>query len=105
MLEAFRSIGPPPARPQPQRWPGRGLQAAWLGHSTVLCSFDGFTVLTDPIFSDRAGLGVGPFTLGVKRLVAPALTLRQLPKIDLVLLSHAHMDHFDLPSLGWLENG
>lgn len=42
-------------------------------------------------------------TLGIKRLVDAALTLDQLPPVDLVLLSHAHMDHFDLPSLRRLE--
>jgi L-ascorbate metabolism protein UlaG (beta-lactamase superfamily) len=86
------------------RWPDRGLFAAWLGHSTVFLKMDGFTILTDPIFSDRAGLQVGPVTFGVKRLVAPALEAYQLPKIDLVLLSHAHMDHTDLPSLRALES-
>jgi len=65
---------------------------------------DGFTILTDPVFSERAGLQVGPVTFGVKRLVAPALEADQLPKIDLVLLSHAHMDHTDLPSLRALES-
>ncbi len=65
---------------------------------------DGFTILTDPVFSLRVGLNLGPFTLGIKRLVDVALELRDLPPIDLVLLSHAHMDHFDLPSLRLLEN-
>jgi len=102
--DAKRLILPPTAVPDPRRWPDRGLFAAWLGHSTVLLKMDGFTILTDPVFSDRAGLHLGPVTLGVKRLVAPALEAHQLPKIDLVLLSHAHMDHTDLPSLRALES-
>jgi L-ascorbate metabolism protein UlaG (beta-lactamase superfamily) len=80
-------------------WGDRGLYAAWLGHSTVLLKIDGVTILTDPVFSTRAGIGLGPVTLGLKRLVAPALAVPELPRIDLILLSHAHMDHFDLPSL------
>lgn len=99
-----RSIAPPPTRPDPARWPDRGLFAAWLGHATVLLKIDGFTVLTDPVFSDRAGLSLGLLTLGIKRLVAPAVEMARLPKIDLVLLSHAHMDHFDIPSLRRLES-
>jgi L-ascorbate metabolism protein UlaG (beta-lactamase superfamily) len=99
-----RPILPPSAIPAPNRWPERGVHAAWLGHSTVLLRIDGFTILTDPVFSERAGLRLGPITLGVKRLVAPPLAASQLPPIDLLLLSHAHMDHFDLPSLRELEN-
>lgn len=102
--EFGRPIAPPPARPDPQSWPDRGLFAAWLGHATVLLKIDGYTIVTDPVFSDRAGLNFGPLTLGVKRLVEPAVHLERLPKIDLVLLSHAHMDHFDLPSLRKLES-
>jgi L-ascorbate metabolism protein UlaG (beta-lactamase superfamily) len=71
----------------------------------VLLKVDGFTILTDPVFSVRAGISVGPMTLGIKRLVEPAAALEELPQVDLVLLSHAHMDHFDLPSLRGLENG
>lgn len=102
--EFSRPIADPPQVPDPARWPDRGLYAAWVGHSTVLLKMDGFTVLTDPVFSDRAGLNLGPFTLGVKRLVAPAVAIPQLPKVDLILLSHAHMDHFDIPSLRELES-
>jgi L-ascorbate metabolism protein UlaG (beta-lactamase superfamily) len=101
--EMKRPVAPPPLRPQPERWPDRGLHAAWLGHATVLLKIDGFTMLLDPIFSLRAGINVGPVTLGIKRLVQPALRLRELPRIDLILLSHAHMDHIDLPSLRRLE--
>jgi L-ascorbate metabolism protein UlaG (beta-lactamase superfamily) len=99
-----RDIVPPPARPDFSAWGDRGVYAAWLGHATVLLKIDGVTILTDPVFSDRVGLSLGPFTLGLKRIVAPARPARELPKIDLVLLSHAHMDHFDIPSLRSLES-
>jgi L-ascorbate metabolism protein UlaG (beta-lactamase superfamily) len=99
-----REIRRAPARPNPSLWTDRGIHAAWLGHSTVLLKIDGTTILTDPVFSDRAGLNFRLVTLGVKRLVAPALAIADLPKIDLVLLSHAHFDHFDTPSLRALEN-
>lgn len=80
------------------------MHAAWLGHSTVLFKLDGFTVLTDPVFSTRIGLNFGPLTVGIKRIVEAAAPIADLPRADLVLLSHAHMDHFDLPSLRQLEN-
>ena len=102
--ELGRPIEPAPRRPQPERWPETGLHAAWLGHATVLLKIDGFWVLTDPIFSDRAGIHVGVGTLGVKRLVEPALPLEALPAPHLLLLSHAHMDHMDTPTLRRLEN-
>jgi L-ascorbate metabolism protein UlaG (beta-lactamase superfamily) len=102
--ESRRSVLPAPCTPQPHRWPDHGLHAAWLGHSTVLVKMDGFTILTDPVFSQRAGIHLGLTTLGVQRIVEPALDLLQLPKIDMVLLSHAHMDHFDLRSLRALES-
>jgi L-ascorbate metabolism protein UlaG (beta-lactamase superfamily) len=98
-----RDIRPAPHRPDPAAWPNTGFHAAWLGHSTVLLKIDGLTILTDPVFSKRAGIGLGPVTLGLKRLVDPALAIAELPEIDVVLLSHAHMDHFDIPSLHRLE--
>src|SRR5260221_9217147 len=100
-----RLVLPAPFTPNPRDWPDQGLHAAWLGHSTVLLKVDGLFILTDPVFSDRAGLNLGPITLGVKRLTAPALDVTQIPRPDLILLSHAHMDHFDIPSLRALEHG
>jgi L-ascorbate metabolism protein UlaG (beta-lactamase superfamily) len=99
-----RESCPAPRRPHPKEWPDTGLHAAWLGHTTVLLKLNGFTVLTDPVFSARIGLNFGPLTLGIKRLVEVAAPLSDLPHIDLILLSHAHMDHFDLPSLRSLES-
>lgn len=70
----------------------------------MLLKVDGFTIVTDPVFSSRVGLGFGPVTLGIKRLVELAAEPKELPHIDLVLLSHAHIDHFDLPTLRSLES-
>ncbi len=99
-----RPVAPSPGVPRMAAWPEEGVHAAWIGHSTVLIRVDGFTILTDPVFSTRVGIGIGPFTLGVKRLVHPAVCLPELPVPDLILLSHAHMDHLDRPSLRKLEN-
>jgi L-ascorbate metabolism protein UlaG (beta-lactamase superfamily) len=80
------------------------LESQWIGHSTVLLRMGGLTILTDPILSQRCGLNIGRLNIGPKRLTAPALQHRQLPQVDLILLSHAHMDHFDLPTLRRLES-
>lgn len=101
--ERKRLILAAPFTPDPNQWGDTGLYAAWLGHSTVLIKVDGFTILTDPILGSRCGVRVGPITVGLKRLVAPALLRSQLPPIDLVLLSHAHFDHFDRATLRGLE--
>jgi L-ascorbate metabolism protein UlaG (beta-lactamase superfamily) len=98
-----RPVERSPLTPQLDVWSGRGVHAAWIGHSTVLIRMDGFTILTDPVFSTRIGIKIGPFTLGIKRLIHPAVRLAELPVPDLILLSHAHMDHLDRPSLRRLE--
>ena len=102
--ERKRAVRPAPEHPHPKSWPDLGLFAAWLGHSTVLLKIDGVTVLTDPVFSRRIGIRVGPMTLGLQRLVEPALHVAELPPIDVIVLSHAHMDHFDIRSLRRLES-
>ena len=99
-----RLVEPSPRIPNISAWPAEGVHAAWIGHSTVLIRIDGFTILTDPVFSERVGIKLGPVTLGIKRLVYPALRLQELPVPDLILLSHAHMDHLDRPSLRKLES-
>lgn len=103
--ELKREVARPPHVPDPARWPDTGLHAAWLGHSTVLLKVDGLTILTDPVLREYCGIWLGPVTLGLKRLVAPALPRERLPRIDLVLLSHAHFDHWDTPTLRSLESG
>jgi L-ascorbate metabolism protein UlaG (beta-lactamase superfamily) len=99
-----REVEPAARTPQIRAWRKTGLHATWIGHSTVFLSIDGFTIVTDPVFATRIGISVGPFTVGMKRLVEPAVTLADLPRPDLILLSHAHMDHFDLPTLRDMEH-
>ena len=80
-------------------WENHPLAAAWIGHATILLRIGGMTILTDPVFSSRVGLGLLAFTGGPQRLFAPAISIRDLPQIDLILISHAHFDHLDRPSL------
>ena len=65
----------------------------WLGHATVLAEIDNFTILTDPMFSQRASLVQ---FAGPKRYTAPACKVSELPNITAVVISHNHYDHLDL---------
>lgn len=93
------AIVPAPQRPDPVSWSDDQLTVSWLGHATVLLNFHGTRVLTDPALERRIGIGRGLAKLGPRRLIGPALRPAQLPPLDLVLLSHAHMDHTDLGTL------
>jgi L-ascorbate metabolism protein UlaG (beta-lactamase superfamily) len=68
----------------------------FINHATYLIQTRGLTALIDPVFSER----VSPFTFaGPKRVRPPGIELENLPKIDLVLVSHNHYDHLDIASL------
>jgi L-ascorbate metabolism protein UlaG (beta-lactamase superfamily) len=87
-----------PVRPTvpPARVAGRDMLVTWIGHSTVLVQTAGLNILTDPIWSERAS----PFSfIGPRRVRAPGVRFEDLPRIDLVLISHNHYDHMDLPTL------
>lgn len=75
---------------------GSGLRATWLGHSTVLIEIDGLRVLTDPVWGPRASPSrfAGP-----KRFQPVPIPLRDMPPLDLVLVSHDHYDHLDYPTI------
>ena len=92
---------PPPL--EPASWPDNSLTIASLGHATLLMNFFGTRVLSDPTLFSRVGMSIGSIlTIGPKRFVDPPLTPAQLQRIDLILITHAHMDHLDLPSLAAL---
>ncbi len=91
--------------PKPHTWSDNGITAAWIGHATVFMNFFGTKIITDPVFSRKIGINIlGLTTIGPNRLVEPALKFEELPPIDLILLSHAHMDHLDVPSLARLDH-
>ena len=95
---------PWPARiHEPTRLPapldGADAVVTFIGHSTFLIQTAAANILTDPMFSDRAG----PFgVMGPRRVRPPAVALERLPPVSVVLLSHNHYDHCDLPTLSVL---
>lgn len=99
LFDRVRRPAPPRARPEPARWSNDAITGSCIGHSTVLLNFLGVRVLTDPVFSNRVGIGAGPLVLGPKRHVKPALLPKHFAAPDVIVLSHAHFDHFDVPSL------
>jgi len=86
-------VGPSisPARNSGVPVPGTGeIVVTYVGHATTLVQMDGITVLTDPVYSDRL--------MVPKRLVEPGIAIEDLPPLDLVLVSHGHFDHLDVPT-------
>jgi L-ascorbate metabolism protein UlaG (beta-lactamase superfamily) len=84
----------------PVRVMGEDLRVTYVGHATVLLQTRGMNILTDPIWSERAS----PFGFaGPRRVAAPGVRFEDLPPIDLVLISHNHYDHLDLPTLARLH--
>lgn len=81
---------------------GRALQSAagpsvtWIGHSTLLLQLDGVNILTDPHWGMRAS----PLSwAGPRRLGPPGVAFEALPPIHVVVISHDHYDHLDLPTV------
>jgi L-ascorbate metabolism protein UlaG (beta-lactamase superfamily) len=84
--------GPPPAARVPQG----ALHITPIGHATFLIQMDGLNILTDPMWSDRCS----PVSwAGPRRHTRPGIRFDDLPPIDVVLVSHNHYDHLDLPTL------
>jgi len=68
---------------------------AWIGHATFLIKLGNTTIITDPLFSKNAG----PLIFGPKRYVDPAINLKELPEVNLFLLTHNHYDHLDYKTI------
>ena len=98
-----RDVGPwrtwtdaPRGTKPPARVGAGDLRATFVNHATVLLQMDGLNILTDPIWSDRAS----PVRwAGPSRVRPPGIRFDDLPPIDVVLISHNHYDHMDLPTL------
>jgi L-ascorbate metabolism protein UlaG (beta-lactamase superfamily) len=94
--------GPAPASGQlrPASWPSNAITVGYLGHATLLIDYLGVHLISDPAFFHRVGLDVGHlFTVGPVRHAPVPLNPGAIPPLDLILITHAHMDHLDLPSL------
>ena len=100
VAEWGRDIPKAPHKPAPHAWSDNDITLAWLGHASVLINFYGIRIVTDPTLYSRIGVDLGVGSLGPLRLVQCALTPDELPDLDVVLVSHAHFDHLDTPSLG-----
>jgi L-ascorbate metabolism protein UlaG (beta-lactamase superfamily) len=91
--------GPLPSLDPRSAWgkpPASGLRATWLGHSTLLIEIGGYRVLTDPVWGPRAS----PSSIaGPKRFQPVPVALREMPPVDLVVISHDHYDHLDYPTI------
>lgn len=93
----------PNFKPNPSSWNRDEINISWIGHSTVLINFYGKIILTDPVLFNRVGIYMFGTSFGPSRYTAPALEVDEIPKPDLILLSHAHMDHMDYPTLKHLS--
>jgi len=72
-----------------------GDYIGWIGHATFLIKLGNTTIITDPVFSKNAG----PLIFGPKRFTEPALNLKEIPPIDIFLLTHNHYDHQDMMTI------
>lgn len=85
-----------PTDTPPARVTGGALRVTFVNHATVLVQMDGVNVLTDPVWAER----ISPLSfVGPRRHRPPGIRFEELPPIDVVLLSHDHYDHLDLPTL------
>ncbi|GAB5495654.1 MAG: hypothetical protein Phyf2KO_07340 [Phycisphaerales bacterium] len=71
----------------------------WLGHGPVLFETGGLSFLVDPVLSDRIGPRIGQFTLGLSRKTPIPVSADSVRGVDVILITHAHFDHLDRPTL------
>lgn len=94
-----------PKKPRPYTCSINGVTVSWLGHASILINFFGKVILIDPVLESRLGVTLpGNLNIGPKRYLAPALTVNELGPVDLLLMSHGHVDHFDYPTLRKLQS-
>ncbi|SEN51667.1 MBL fold metallo-hydrolase [Lihuaxuella thermophila] len=105
-FRAIKTPKPPYKQPsrwlKPLEWKDDQVTVGWVGHSTVCMNVYGTKIMTDPVLGNRVGQHLdseGRWQVGPRRHTAPALSPEDAGRIDLILLSHAHFDHFDIPTL------
>jgi L-ascorbate metabolism protein UlaG (beta-lactamase superfamily) len=86
------TVAPDLARLRTPPAPGEPARITWLGHASFLVQLDGVSLVVDPALMPKL-FG------GIERNVPPGVAIRDLPKIDAVLVTHAHYDHLDLPTV------
>jgi len=75
---------------------GKDMRITWLGHAAILVEIEGYRILTDPNFSERAS----PFRwLGPKRFHPVPIATDKLPVLDAIVISHDHYDHLDYDTI------
>ncbi len=93
-----------PPKPLIAEWKNEDINISLIGHSTVLINFFGKIILTDPVLFKSIGLEFLGIVIGPARYSDPALSIDEIPKPDLLLLSHTHLDHADYPTLRYIAN-
>lgn len=96
--EAWPSEFPSPFRDRPPpRFSPASTRLSFIGHASYLIQIGGLNILFDPVYADRAGpLGL----VGPRRVNAPGIAFDDLPKIDVLLVTHNHYDHLDMSTIG-----
>ena len=88
------------ARLDPAQWAPDRLTVANLGHASVLMDVYGMRIVSDPTLFQRVGFAIDSIaTIGPRRYSPPPLAPSQLQDVQVILITHAHMDHLDIPSL------
>eukprot|EP00242_Pyramimonas_sp_CCMP2087_P010164 CAMPEP_0198207690 /NCGR_PEP_ID=MMETSP1445-20131203/11120_1 /TAXON_ID=36898 /ORGANISM="Pyramimonas sp., Strain CCMP2087" /LENGTH=371 /DNA_ID=CAMNT_0043880817 /DNA_START=180 /DNA_END=1295 /DNA_ORIENTATION=- len=80
---------------------GEGIRATWIGHATCFVQMAGLNIITDPVFSERCSPSQ---SFGPKRYRQPPCQVSELPRIDVVVISHNHYDHLDLATVKQIGN-
>lgn len=76
-----------------------GLAVCWLGHASVVVGAGKLTVAVDPVLSERIGPRVARRTLGLRRTTPTPLDSDSIRGVEYILITHAHFDHLDRPTL------
>jgi L-ascorbate metabolism protein UlaG (beta-lactamase superfamily) len=92
-------MAPAGSLPDRDEWEAASFGAFWFGQATSMLRVGGQTILTDPHFAEHAGVGLRGKPTGRRRSIALPATVDDLPPVDVLLLTHAHMDHWHKPSL------